>query len=300
MLDCAIIGGGPAGLTAAIYLSRFRRTFRIIDANESRAAWIPLSHNHAGFPTGISGRDLLARMTAQARRFGTQIQTAEIETLTRLNDGSFAAQSSDGTELRSRTVLLATGVVDIEPDLPDLFHAVQRGLIRHCPICDGYEVMGENIGVLCPAGDPTAEALFLRTYSRRVTIISTCGPLELTRERRAELDDAGVAVVESPVARVVLEQDRIAKLVLRDGRELGYDTIYSALGTIPRADLARQLGARRCDDGRVIVDDHQMTSVEGFYAAGDVVEGLNQISVAMGHAAIAATAIHNRLGRNWL
>jgi thioredoxin reductase (NADPH) len=207
---------------------------------------------------------------------------------------------NDGAALRSRTVLLATGVVDIEPDLPDLFHAVQRGLIRHCPICDGYEVTGENIAVLCPAGDPTTEALFLRTYSSRVTIISTCGPLDLTNERRAELDDAGVAVVESRIGQVVIEQDRIAKLVLQDGRELVFDTIYSALGTIPRADLAHQLGARRCDDGRVVVDDHQMTSVEGFYAAGDIVEGLNQISVAMGHAAVAATAIHNRLGRNWL
>lgn len=300
MLDCAIIGGGPAGLTAAIYLSRFRRTCRIIDANESRAAWIPLSHNHSGFPDGISGRDLLARMTAQARQFGTEIQTAEVKTLTRLDDGSFTAQLNDGTALRSRTVLLATGVVDIEPELPDLFHAVQRGLIRHCPICDGYEVIGENIAVLCPAGDPTTEALFLRTYSNRVTIISSCGALDVTRERRAELDDAKVALVESPIARVVLEQERIAKLVLQDGRELEFDTIYSALGTIPRADLARQLGARRCDDGRVIVGDHQMTSVDGFYAAGDIVEGLNQISVAMGEAAIAATAIHNRLGRNWL
>jgi thioredoxin reductase (NADPH) len=239
-------------------------------------------------------------MTAQARQFGTEIQTAEVKSLTRLDDGSFSAQLSDGTALRSRTVLLATGVVDIEPDLPDLFHAVQRGLIRHCPICDGYEVIGENIAVLCPAGDPTTEALFLRTFSNRITIISSCGVLDLTRERRAELDEAGVSLVESPIARVVLEQDRIAKLVLKDGRELAFDTIYSALGTIPRADLARQLGARRCDDGRVIVGDHQMTSVDGLYAAGDIVEGLNQISVAMGDAAIAATAIHNRLGRNWL
>lgn len=300
MLDCVIIGGGPAGLTAAIYLSRFRRTLRIIDVKESRAAWIPLSHNHSGFPDGISGRDLLARMTAQACEFGAEVETAEIKTLRRQDDGSFTARLSDGTELVSQTALLATGVVDIEPELPDLFHAVRRGLIRHCPICDGYEVMGQNIAVLCPAGDPTTEALFLRTYSRRVTIISTCGPLDLTPERRAQLDDAGVALVESPIGQVVLEQDRIAKLVLHDGRELGFDTIYSALGTIPRADLARQLGARQCDDGRVIVDDHQMTSVDGFYAAGDIVEGLNQISVAMGQAAIAATAIHNRLGRNWM
>jgi thioredoxin reductase (NADPH) len=299
MLDCVIIGGGPAGLTAAIYLSRFRRTFRLIDAGESRAAWIPLSHNHAGFPAGIAGRELLARMADQARQFGADIQSAEVTALERLDDGSFAARLSDGGALRSRTVLLATGVVDIEPDLPDLFHAVQRGLIRHCPICDGYEVKDAAIAVICPAGDPTSEALFLRTYSRRVTILSSCGPLELTARHRRELDEAGVAVVDTRIDQVVLEQDRIARLVLEDGRSLAFDTIYSALGTIPRADLARQLCARRCDDGRVTVDRHQMTSVDGFYAAGDIVEGLNQISVAMGHAAIAATAIHNRLERNW-
>ena len=89
MLDCLVVGGGPAGLTAAIYLARFRRNFRVIDAGDSRASWIPLSHNHAGFPDGISGDALLARMRAQAERYGAVIERGEVSRLERLDGGGF-------------------------------------------------------------------------------------------------------------------------------------------------------------------------------------------------------------------
>src|SRR5688500_8938070 len=97
MLDCLVVGGGPAGLTAAIYLARFRRSFRVIDAGDSRASWIPLSHNHAGFPDGISGNALLARMRAQAERYGTVIEGGEVGRLERLEGGGFAASVGERT-----------------------------------------------------------------------------------------------------------------------------------------------------------------------------------------------------------
>src|SRR5689334_16979060 len=113
MLDCVIVGGGPAGLTAAIYLARFRRSVLVVDAGRSRAAWIPKTHNHSGFPDGISGRDLLDRMRIQAEKFGNTIVRSKVLAIARLDDGTFASELSDGSMLESRTVILATGVVDI-------------------------------------------------------------------------------------------------------------------------------------------------------------------------------------------
>ncbi|MGE5537534.1 MAG: NAD(P)/FAD-dependent oxidoreductase [Gemmatimonas sp.] len=298
MLDCVIIGGGPAGLTAAIYLARFRRSFVLVDAGNSRASWIPLSHNHSGFPDGIGGRDLVARMEAQARRYGSDIKAGTVDAVTG-RDSAFTAALSDGTALEARTVLVATGVIDLEPELPNLFNAVQRGLIRHCPICDGYEVRGKNVAVICASAAQVGEALFLRTYTPRVTALFPGGRARLSDGRRAELDAADIRVIAARPSAVEIEAEGLARITLADGRELAFDAVYSALGTVPRSDLLRALGARLSRDGRAVVDHRQMTSIDGIYAAGDIVVGLNQISVAMGQAAVAATAIHNRLGCNW-
>jgi thioredoxin reductase (NADPH) len=181
MHDCVVVGAGPAGLTAAIYLGRFRRDVAVIDAGASRAARIPLSRNHPGFPEGVRGRTLLARMRRQAERYGASISAGRVEGLRRTEQG-FRLTSEAG-EMAVRAVLLATGVADVEPTIPGVDEAVAQGLIRICPICDG----------------------------------------------------------------------------------------------------------------RLLVGEHQETSVPWLYAAGDVVRGLNQISTAEGEGAIAATQIHNRL-----
>ncbi|HEX2115474.1 MAG TPA: NAD(P)/FAD-dependent oxidoreductase [Alphaproteobacteria bacterium] len=297
MLDCLIIGGGPAGLTAAIYLARFCRTFQVIDAGKSRAAWIPRSHNHAGFPDGIAGTELLARMRAQAERYGAEIVAGEVTAMAP-DDNGFRATIAD-RDIAARTVILATGVIDAEPELPNLYQAVQRGLIRHCPICDGYEVRGQNVGVIGHGRDVLREALFLRTYTSRVTLLSLGQPLGFNARERGELRRASIESVEQPVTEVVVERERITKIVTADARSLAFDTLYSALGTLARATTAGQLGVKLDEAGRIHVNRAQRTNVPGVYAAGDIVHGLNQISVAMGQAAVAATAIHNALPRRW-
>jgi thioredoxin reductase (NADPH) len=190
-------------------------------------------------------------------------------------------------------------VIDTEPELPNLYQAVQRGLIRHCPICDGYEVRGQNIGVIGHGRDALREALFLRTFSRRVTLLSLGQPLGLNAHERADLKRASIDTIEQTVTEVRVEADRITKIVTADGRSFAFDTLYSALGTLARATNAGQLGVKLDEKGRVFVNNTQRTNVPGVYAAGDIVRGLNQISVAMGQAAVAATAIHNALPPRW-
>jgi len=292
-LDAVVVGAGPAGLTAAIYLARFKRRFVVLHDDSSRAAWIPRSHNHPGFPGGIAGLDLLARIQAQAEDFGAVIEAAPVSSLS-VEDHGFTVETQ-GRAYRARAVILATGVVDKVPDLPGVEDAVRRALLRICPICDGFEVSGQAVAVIGDDAQGAREALFLQTYSDRVSLIHV-GPAEaLPQAERARLAAHGVQLIEGHVASVTLDNDRLSALAFTDVGPVEFDALYSALGVRPRCGLAVQAGARLGEDGRLVVDDHQQTTVAGLYAAGDLVRGLNQISTAQGEAAIAATAVHNQL-----
>lgn len=294
MLDCLIIGAGPAGLTASIYLARFRRRLAIVDAGESRARLIPVSHNLPGFPEGIPGPALLERMRAQAERYGATLTPGRITGLRQEEQGCFTATTASGGRITARTVLLATGVVDRDPDLPGLRGAIQRGLVRYCAICDGYEAMGRTIAVLGCGCSGLGEAIFMRTYCADITLFSQGAPLALEPDERRRAEAAGIAVVAAPVVRVAIEGDAV-RLHTADGQDFTAQGVYVGMGSDPRSELLRPLGTKLDPLGCVPTDEHQRTSIGGLFAAGDVVRGLDQISVAMGQAAIAATAIHNRL-----
>lgn len=293
MDDCIIIGAGPAGLTAAIYLARFHLRIRLFDCGSSRAATIPCTHNHAGFPDGISGKELLARMAEQAEKYGAVRELAEVTALRPAETG-FVARVGE-RDYPARAVLLATGVVNHRPEMDEALHAeaLQRGLLRYCPICDGYEVTDKRVGVIGTGERGTNEALFLRGYSAEVTLVSPEAEHDLPAELAAELDAAGVTRIDGPCGNYAVEGDRLA-FDTSHGR-LSFDSVYPALGSRIRSGLAIQAGARAAEDGCLEVDDHQRTSVPGLFAAGDVAKGLDQISHAMGEAGVAATTIRNML-----
>jgi thioredoxin reductase (NADPH) len=195
----------------------------------------------------------------------------------------------------ARRVLLATGADDVEPDLPDLRDAIRRGLVRYCPICDGFEASGKDIAVIGHGDRGLGEAVFIaRTYSRDVTLLTLGQPMNLDTDERARVAEHRVKVVEEPVTALDVDGDRITALRTGSGTEMSFDVMYSALGLRLRSSLATALGADHDEAGALLVDDHNQTSIPGLYAAGGVVRGLDQIVVAMGHAAVAATDIHNR------
>jgi len=293
ILDCVVVGAGPAGLTAAIYLARFRRRFLVADSGASRAARIPRSRNHPGFPRGVRGKTLLARMRRQAELYGARIAEGHVDELA--PEGGGFRLTLDGRPLVARKVILATGVVDNEPPIPGVEASVARGLVRVCPICDGYEVIGKAVAVIGEDAHSAAEALFLTAYTAAVTLIHTAAPEALPAETRHELAQAGIEVIETPIERVVLDAGRLDAFCFAPGAPRRFDAVYSALGVTPRTRLAVHAGARLDDDGRLYVDDHQETTLPGLYAAGDVVRGLNQISTAEGEGAVAATDVHNAL-----
>jgi thioredoxin reductase (NADPH) len=294
MEDCIIVGAGPAGLTAAIYLARFHLSIRLFDCGSSRAALIPRTHNHAGYPEGIAGTALLARMLEQAELYGSVREPLEVARIEPLDQG-FAVHA-DGRTFPARSVLLATGVVNHRPEgLDDTLHgeALARGLLRYCPICDGYEVTDKRVGVIGTGDHGMREALFLRGYTADVTLIAPGAEHELDAGCAAALDEAGVARIDGPCGNYAIEDDRM--VVDTASGQLAFDSIYPALGSRIRSDLAVAAGAQASEDGCLEVDDHQRTSIPGLFAAGDVVKGLDQISHAMGEAGVAATTIRNML-----
>ncbi len=293
-IDCVIIGAGPAGLTAAIYLKRFRRTVQLIDAGNSRAMLIPMSHNYPGFSEGISGNELLMRLRTQAGHYGAEITFARVASIEQLPDDSFVVHY-DGQTTHTKTILLATGAIDIEPDLPNLKDAIKQGFLRHCPICDGYEVIDQKVAVIGHDRHAVTEALFIRHYTSDLTLLSLGKDMKLSEKDRNLLYEANIKLIDEPIISIQTEGTRITGLTIGNGEVLQFDTMYSALGSKVRSDLALMLGAQCDDQEDLIVSKGMQTSVTGLYAAGDVVHGLSQICVATGHAAIAATAIHHHL-----
>ena len=294
-IDALIIGGGPAGLTAAIYLARYRRRVVVVDSSESRAALIPATHNYPGFADGIAGVGLLDALTRQAKTYGVRLIHDRIATLQKVESG-FTAKCVQADILAKRAIL-ATGLLDRNVPIPGLKEAIDHGAVRYCPICDGYEASDLRIAVLGSVEEALGKALFLRTYSRRLTLLTLDGELGSEGSLR-ELLESGIRFPDAQVQAFERQGEEIVAL-MNDGTREAFDVIYPVLGCEVRSELGRKLGARHNPVGCLEVDAHQQTTVERLYAVGDVVSDLHQIAVGTGHAAVAATHIHNSLPRNF-
>jgi thioredoxin reductase (NADPH) len=290
--DAAVIGGGPAGLTAALYLARYHLSVFVADADQSRAALIPLTRNQPFWPDGISGLGLLDRMRAHVSRYPVDFHRGAVTRLDRSATGFELV--ADGAAVRAKTVVLATGVESVKPATSDEDHAsaLRNGALRYCPICDGFEVTDKNVAVVGDGDRLFGEAKFLRSYTSAVTVLSESGTMNLSTQQRAELSKIGVEMIDSPVSGYVLTEGLSVKM---NGGVRHFDTMYAALGSIIRSHLAVSLNARITEEGCLVVDSHQRTSVPGLYAAGDVVVGIDQIGHAVGQATVAATTLRNDL-----
>jgi thioredoxin reductase (NADPH) len=294
-LDCLVIGGGPAGLTAAIYLARFHMDILVVDEGKCRASWIPCTRNVSGFPDGIKGTELIERMRDQAQKYGAKILTERVTKLERDPETCLFTATWGSGSIEARKVLLATGVANRRPPMDEALHddALARGLIRYCPICDGFEVTDKKVGVIGSDSHGVAEAVFIRSYTADVTLIAPDKALSLKAEDQQKLKAAGIGCVDGPALAAAIS-DGFIVVETAEGAHT-FDAVYPALGSDTHVQLAEQLGAALSKDCNITVDSHQRASVPGLYAAGDVVIGLDQISHAMGEGGVAATTIRNDL-----
>jgi thioredoxin reductase (NADPH) len=290
--DVAVVGAGPAGLSAALYSARFCRRTLVVHDGAPRAARIPRTHNVPGFEDGVVGADLVARMARHASKFGACLEPARIRGIAH-RENAFELAAEDGRIWFARSVILATGLelnqIPIDPRLHEV--ALQNGVLRYCPVCDGYEYRGKRVAVIGCDISGAAEALFLRQYSPDVTLLPWRNA-DLTPQERDDLAREGIATIPEPIQRYEPMQSEMRLHLQGRTNPLAFDVVFPALGTRPRNALATTLGLAVNESGKVPAGAPLGTSVAGLYCAGDLVEGLDQVSTAMGEGAIAATRAH--------
>jgi thioredoxin reductase len=292
--DVAIVGGGPAGLSAATWLSRYLHTTVLIDSGDPRN-WETRGINcYLGLPS-VKPADLRARGRDEARKYGAELVDGCVATAQKVADEEFLLQLEDGTRFRSRRLLLAIGLKDVWPDIPGLGRVY--GETAHvCPDCDGYEARDKKTIVIGRGRKAVGMALNLTTWTREM-IICTDGlsPDMDQAEYCQKLDALNIPVLTEKIVGVREKKGRLHCLELASGMMLDADRIFFAIGQYPADDLGAQLGCERDSGGHVVIDEHYHTSVQNVYAAGDIVPGPQLAIAAASDGAIASLAIHKSL-----
>ena len=290
--DVLIVGGGPAGLSAALVLGRCRRRVLVCDAGHPRNA---RSHGLHGFLTreGIKPAEFLEIAREQLRPFETiELRPTEIISAKRLPNG-FELTLPGGETVSARKLLLATGVVDELPELEGLQNFYGRSVF-HCPYCDGWEVRDQPLAVYGNGENGSGLSLELLLWSRDL-VLCTNGPSQLTAEQMDRLAHHGIEIREDKISRLEGRDGLLEYIVFANGGRLARRAMFFSTGQNQRSDLAKQLGCDFKDDGCVATGEYETTSVPGLYAAGDASRLVQFVIVAASEGAQAAVAINKEL-----
>lgn len=293
LYDAAIVGGGPAGLSAAIWLGRFLHSVVLIDSGDPRNWEARGVHGYLGLPD-VPPKDLRGSGRDEARRFGAELVDGFVRSAARLDDEHFRLILDSGQIFESRRLLLAFGIKDEWPDVPGLDKCYGE-TVHHCPDCDGYEARGCKMVVIASGRKAAGMAFALTTWTRDLVICTNGEPANIEASALAKLDQLNVPVLVDKITRIGSKEGQVRQLELAGGKALDCERIFFALGQYPADDLAVQLGCKRDDQDMIEVDRSQETTISNVYAAGDLVPGPNLAISAAAEGAIAAAAIHRSL-----
>jgi thioredoxin reductase (NADPH) len=290
--EVIIVGGGLAGLSAAIYLGRAKRDTLLIDTGKSMARWEPDVQNYLGFPAGIAGDKLLELGRRQAERYGVRFQRDEILSAITTCKG-FLLRGKTG-RFRCRRLLLATGIFHIPPDIPNVRPCLGRSMF-FCKDCDGYRVQNQAIAVYGWTNEAVEYALGMLVYSACVSLVTDGRRPRWDRRHANWMREYNIPVYQQVIRDVGCRQSRLRFLRFEDGNQADIDCLFTTRGDIYLNRLAKTLGARLDEEGQIVVDDSMRTKLPGVYAAGCVTPSNCQMIIAAGHGAVAAQAINRDL-----
>lgn len=292
--DVAIIGAGPAGLSAAIWLARYLHRVLLVDSGDPRNWETRGINGFLGHP-GIRPAELRGLGRDEARRHGVDLVDATCEAVSKIDDDTFELVLTDGTRYRGRRLLLAIGLKDVWPDIPGLEH-VYGNDAHVCPDCDGRDCAQKKVVVIGTGRKAVGMALNLTTWTNQIIICTNGKPANFDLpEYCQKLDALNIPVIQAPITRIRHTGARVQSLDFAEGMSLDTDKIFLAVAQYPADDLGAQLRCERDAGGHIIVDDTYHTSVRSCFAAGDIVPGPQLAIAAAGDGAIAALAIHKSL-----
>ncbi len=291
--DAAVVGAGPAGLSAALSIARACRRVLLVDDGHARNA--PAAHAW-GFITrdGTPPEDIRQIGRDELDRYDVTVIDAHVEAAERTPEGVFCLTLDDDRDAQARTLVLATGIEDILPPVPGLREAWGCG-VAHCPYCHGWGLRGQPTAFYGCGDDAFEMGRFLTLWSDAVTVVSD-GPSELDPAQRRELDARGVGVDERCVGRIEQTDGRVSAVVFEDGERLCVGAVYVKPSVRPRSSLPEMLGARLMPNRIVLTDEvGRVEGVEGLYLAGDVTEKQHQVVLAAASGTRAAFALNHDL-----
>jgi thioredoxin reductase len=286
--DAVVVGGGPAGLSAATWLARYRYAVVVLDSDEQRNRWVEQAHGYLGHDP-VSPAALLQRAREQLRVYPeVMIRQCRVDGGSRQRDGTFVLEA-EGEAIRTRRLVVATGVRDRFPEVEGFFEHYGASVF-HCPTCDGYEARDADVVVFGWNADVADFALTLAGWARSVTVVTDGRPFEGEDEHRARLAERQVEVMEDEATGLVGERGRLQGVRLATGDVLECQLAFFSIAHEPVNELARELGCELTTEGCIQVDDEGATTVAGVYAAGDVTPGLQLLQVAAAKGTVAGVA----------
>lgn len=291
--DVAVIGGGPAGLAAALWLARYLHTVVVIDSGDPRN-WETRGINGYLGHQGIRSPELRALGRKECAQFGVAFVDGVVDRAINESGELFAVHLRDGACIEARRILLAIGIKDVWPDIPGLDRCYGE-TVHVCPDCDGYETRDKKTVVVGKGRKAVGMALALTNWTKEIVICTNGEKPEIEQALLDQLKPLNIPVLDAKIECVVSKSSEIIGLDLAGGMALDCERLYFAIGQYPADDLGAQLRCKRDDMGRLVIDDRNRTSVMNVFAAGDIAPGPQMAIVAAASGAIAAMAIHSSL-----